>query len=87
MACKFFPTPNPSPAWQTPLEAPFPLCSNMLNSRGHEAENAFWIWPFSAPLLFENETSDARDHCANERSAPEPFPSSWPALLSPSGSG
>ncbi|KAK1766670.1 hypothetical protein QBC33DRAFT_539752 [Phialemonium atrogriseum] len=35
--------------------------------RGHEADNAFWIWPFSAPLLFENETSDARDHCANER--------------------
>lgn len=27
----------------------------------------FWIWPFFGPLLFENQTSDARDHCANER--------------------
>ncbi|KAL2761154.1 hypothetical protein ACRALDRAFT_2016023 [Sodiomyces alcalophilus JCM 7366] len=28
----------------------------------------FWTWPFGS-LLFENETSDARDHCANERSS------------------
>lgn len=27
----------------------------------------FFTWPFFGPLLFENETSDARDHCANER--------------------
>ncbi|KAH6659362.1 hypothetical protein BKA67DRAFT_11604 [Truncatella angustata] len=30
-------------------------------------ENVFWTWPFFGPLLFENRTSDARDHCANER--------------------
>ncbi|KAH6607519.1 hypothetical protein Trco_003832 [Trichoderma cornu-damae] len=25
------------------------------------------LWPFPSPLLFANESSDARDHCANER--------------------
>ncbi|KAK3390381.1 hypothetical protein B0H63DRAFT_112972 [Podospora didyma] len=30
-------------------------------------QNAFYLWPLSAPLLFDNETSDCRDHCANER--------------------
>ncbi|KAL6881123.1 hypothetical protein J3F83DRAFT_721087 [Trichoderma novae-zelandiae] len=29
--------------------------------------NAFFQWPFPGPLLFINESSDARDHCANER--------------------
>ncbi|ETS05492.1 hypothetical protein M419DRAFT_71079 [Trichoderma reesei RUT C-30] len=29
--------------------------------------NAFFQWPLPAPLLFINESSDARDHCANER--------------------
>lgn len=28
---------------------------------------SFFAWPFLGPLLFENQTSDARDHCANER--------------------
>ncbi|EGR51681.1 uncharacterized protein TRIREDRAFT_33502, partial [Trichoderma reesei QM6a] len=27
----------------------------------------FFQWPLPAPLLFINESSDARDHCANER--------------------
>ncbi|KAM4056898.1 hypothetical protein HRG_003761 [Hirsutella rhossiliensis] len=31
------------------------------------ASSAFCAWPLLGPLLFENETSDARDHCANER--------------------
>lgn len=30
----------------------------------------FFQWPFFGPLLVENESSDARDHCANERSMP-----------------
>ncbi|KAK6212754.1 hypothetical protein LQW54_005022 [Pestalotiopsis sp. IQ-011] len=30
-------------------------------------QNTFWAWPFFGPLVFENTTSDARDHCANER--------------------
>ncbi|OTB08169.1 hypothetical protein M426DRAFT_317273 [Hypoxylon sp. CI-4A] len=29
--------------------------------------NLFWAWPILGPLLVENETSDTRDHCANER--------------------
>lgn len=33
-----------------------------------EDENAFCLWPLFGPLLFENESSDCRDHCANERS-------------------
>lgn len=30
--------------------------------------SAFFQWPLPSPLLFVNESSDARDHCANERS-------------------
>ncbi|KFH43197.1 hypothetical protein ACRE_060530 [Hapsidospora chrysogenum ATCC 11550] len=29
--------------------------------------SAFFAWPLLGPLLFDNESSDARDHCANER--------------------
>ncbi|XXG98497.1 hypothetical protein Hte_004821 [Hypoxylon texense] len=29
--------------------------------------NLFWSWPILGPLLVENESSDTRDHCANER--------------------
>ncbi|KAH9887186.1 hypothetical protein F4778DRAFT_437384 [Xylariomycetidae sp. FL2044] len=32
-----------------------------------EDHSPFFAWPFLGPLLFENESSDARDHCANER--------------------
>ncbi|KAK4227858.1 hypothetical protein QBC38DRAFT_476741 [Podospora fimiseda] len=28
---------------------------------------AFWLPPIFGPLIFNNETSDCRDHCANER--------------------
>ena len=42
------------------------------NSYGSRRDNydrsTFFLWPIFGPLLFENETSDARDHCANERS-------------------
>ncbi|KAK9435230.1 hypothetical protein VB005_10024 [Metarhizium brunneum] len=34
---------------------------------GRAGTSAFFAWPLLGPLLFENETSDARDHCANER--------------------
>ncbi|KAK7748535.1 hypothetical protein SLS53_000555 [Cytospora paraplurivora] len=33
----------------------------------HGNEDAFFVWPFFGPLLFDNTTSDARDNCANER--------------------
>ncbi|KAK3323505.1 hypothetical protein B0T19DRAFT_206476 [Cercophora scortea] len=29
--------------------------------------NTFCLWPLFGPLLFDNESSDCRDHCANER--------------------
>ncbi|KAL7627484.1 hypothetical protein AAE478_001677 [Parahypoxylon ruwenzoriense] len=34
---------------------------------GPDSGNLFWSWPFLGPFLVENETSDTRDHCANER--------------------
>ncbi|KAF9881562.1 duf202 domain-containing protein [Colletotrichum karsti] len=34
---------------------------------GHAGKSTFLAWPIFGPLLFQNETSDARDHCANER--------------------
>ncbi|KAL8407885.1 hypothetical protein RB594_006620 [Gaeumannomyces avenae] len=34
---------------------------------GDDEGAAFGAWPFLGPLLFENQTSDCRDHCANER--------------------
>ncbi|EJT77768.1 hypothetical protein GGTG_02873 [Gaeumannomyces tritici R3-111a-1] len=34
---------------------------------GGDEGAAFGAWPFLGPLLFENQTSDCRDHCANER--------------------
>ncbi|KAI8629589.1 hypothetical protein F5Y19DRAFT_475577, partial [Xylariaceae sp. FL1651] len=34
---------------------------------GFAGHNMFMTWPLLGPLLFENESSDARDHCANER--------------------
>lgn len=34
---------------------------------GSSSSASFFAWPFLGPLLFENQTSDARDHCANER--------------------
>ncbi|KAI2628366.1 hypothetical protein GGS21DRAFT_240473 [Xylaria nigripes] len=34
---------------------------------GFSGPNTFAASPFMGPLVFENENSDARDHCANER--------------------
>ncbi|KID79106.1 DUF domain-containing protein, partial [Metarhizium brunneum ARSEF 3297] len=38
-----------------------------IDRSGRAGTSAFFAWPLLGPLLFENETSDARDHCANER--------------------
>lgn len=35
---------------------------------GHAGTSTFFRWPILGALLFDNESSDARDHCANERS-------------------
>jgi hypothetical protein len=54
------------------LRKPVPI--GAYNGRDPDEHSAFWMWPIFGPLLFENETSDARDHCANERSAyPRPI--------------
>ncbi|EKD21672.1 uncharacterized protein L3040_004896 [Drepanopeziza brunnea f. sp. 'multigermtubi'] len=36
-------------------------------SNGSHGDSIFCAVPFFGPLLFENANSDARDHCANER--------------------
>ncbi|KAH8680882.1 hypothetical protein BX600DRAFT_6084 [Xylariales sp. PMI_506] len=43
-----------------PVEVDGDICSG-------EAGSTFWTWPFFGPLIFENQSSDARDHLANER--------------------
>ncbi|KAG5918845.1 hypothetical protein E4U61_001404 [Claviceps capensis] len=53
--------------------APKPCCVPKLapTARGQVAQKgatgSFFTAPLLGPLLFENMTSDARDHCANER--------------------
>ncbi|QPG94889.1 hypothetical protein C2857_007221 [Epichloe festucae Fl1] len=44
-----------------------PIEVGKIGSGGRAGTPAFFAWPPLGPLLFENETSDARDHCANER--------------------
>ncbi|KAK1252781.1 hypothetical protein MKX08_003968 [Trichoderma sp. CBMAI-0020] len=44
-----------------------PIEVSELRSDGFTDASAFFQWPFPSPLLFINESSDARDHCANER--------------------
>jgi hypothetical protein len=39
----------------------------------HHGEEIFCVQPFLGPLLFDNTDSDARDHCANERSTVTDF--------------
>ncbi|TQN66259.1 hypothetical protein CSHISOI_09178 [Colletotrichum shisoi] len=43
-------------------------CWGLYSGPGHAGKSTFLAWPILGPLLFENATSDARDHCANERS-------------------
>lgn len=46
--------------------------------------SAFCLPPLFGPLIFDNENSDCRDHCANERSQPAcPLSSHGPANLTP----
>ncbi|KAI1423298.1 hypothetical protein F5Y12DRAFT_550672 [Xylaria sp. FL1777] len=37
------------------------------HNNNEDNNNTFATWPLFGPLIFENENSDARDHCANER--------------------
>jgi len=42
----------------------------------HQGDSIFCLSPIFGPLLFDNTDSDARDHCANERSTFPAMPSS-----------
>lgn len=44
-----------------------PVEVSELSPSDHACSTTFLRWPYLGPLLFENESSDARDHCANER--------------------
>jgi hypothetical protein len=48
-----------------------PVDVSELNDHGI-LQNAFCLPPIFGPLLFDNEQSDCRDHCANERSKISP---------------
>lgn len=37
------------------------------NSRPHPIRSRYWVPSFLSALILENNSSDARDHCANER--------------------
>ncbi|KAL2267670.1 hypothetical protein VTJ83DRAFT_4947 [Remersonia thermophila] len=43
-----------------------PVMVSELRQRG-DVDNVFWFPPLLGPLLFDNEQSDCRDICANER--------------------
>ncbi|KAK0119719.1 hypothetical protein ONS95_011155 [Cadophora gregata] len=44
-----------------------PVRFTPVNVPAHNASSIFCVPPFFGPLLFDNTDSDARDHCANER--------------------
>ena len=46
---------------------PFRAYAVDLDSQPPQQSHVFLSQPLLAPLLFKNESSDARDHCANER--------------------
>ncbi|KAI3318322.1 hypothetical protein HD806DRAFT_512554 [Xylariaceae sp. AK1471] len=64
------PEDDPGPSTSSCLgTGPFSCVPVEVEDFGSEftAKNTFTTWPLLGPLLFENEGSDARDHCANER--------------------
>ena len=46
---------------------PFRRSAIDISTRDQDDERLFLARPLLAPLLFPNESSDSRDHCANER--------------------
>ncbi|KAK7416060.1 hypothetical protein QQZ08_012142 [Neonectria magnoliae] len=44
-----------------------PIDLSTLDESSRSGWCTFFQWPYFGPLLVENESSDARDHCANER--------------------
>ncbi|KAI5463441.1 hypothetical protein BGZ63DRAFT_381464 [Mariannaea sp. PMI_226] len=51
----------------TTLTHPVDLAEEEYDDALSGGKPAFFLWPFLGPLLVQNESSDARDHCANER--------------------
>jgi hypothetical protein len=66
-----------------PRVHPLTTCPRRRSTRA--GTSAFFAWPPFGPLLFDNESSDARDHCANERSTFAPAacytPGPWSLTL------
>ena len=67
----------------SPIPNPNPLCALLVRPTSHadqhprgsaaETGSPFFVWEWSVgPLLVPNESSEARDHCANERSRLHP---------------
>ncbi|CAK4034894.1 hypothetical protein DOTSEDRAFT_136327 [Lecanosticta acicola] len=50
-----------------PIYNPWPTKPVLVHQRNSFTGNAFISRPVLAPLLFDNKDSDARDHCAAER--------------------
>jgi uncharacterized membrane protein YidH (DUF202 family) len=50
-----------------PILAPLPIRPVTIRQRNSSTYHPFLQRPFFGALLFSNETSDARDHCASER--------------------
>ncbi|KAK4618677.1 uncharacterized protein CLAFUR5_11040 [Fulvia fulva] len=50
-----------------PLHNVFGSKPVLVHQRNSLHTNAFSQWPLTGPLLFDNNNSDARDHCAAER--------------------
>ncbi|KAI1095811.1 hypothetical protein F5B19DRAFT_488985 [Rostrohypoxylon terebratum] len=66
------PTPQPDPEENEPASSccdaiSFANLRRPVQVGDSSPSNVFWIWPFLGPLLVVNESSDTRDHCANER--------------------
>ena len=53
--------------FMTWLSNPFSTRAVNIDSQACHETHVFLSRPLFAPLLFPNESSDARDHCANER--------------------
>lgn len=58
---------KPNTTTPSKLTIPPPNSSESGSGSCSSSSASFFAWPFLGPLLFENQTSDARDHCANER--------------------
>jgi hypothetical protein len=61
--------PTPPVLLSVPLLGHLTLQTKFDVKNRHYGSSIFCIPPFLGPLLFDNTDSDARDHCANERSS------------------